>query len=512
MTELEKALLSHPAGRKTFVAPGGGVLSFGALSDLVDRTHRQLAEFGIAPGDRVASILPNGPETAAFSVALLARGCLAPLHPGLRAEGVLDALEALRARALVHPAGAGVVPSEELLRRGITPIELSPMAGGTTGDFTLAAHRPMPATPALGDRAAHFPSGSTSDIALLLQTSGTTARPKTVPLTRSNLLASARTIAHSLALTPEDECLTLMPLFHIHGLVATLLAPMIAGGASLHPGGFDGLRIFSWIEELRPTWLSAVPTMHQTMLARARRRSGKVGDGRLRLVRSSSSALPPPVGRALEELFDCPAVEAYGMTEASHQISSNPITPGERRLGTVGRATGLELRILGADGTTVEESGEGEVILRGPNVTAGYEGNPEANEEAFTDRGWFRTGDLGRLDADGFLTLTGRLKEMINRGGEKIAPVEIDNALLEHPAVARVVTFGLPHPMLGEEVAALVVPSPASDVTEKDLVRFAAERLPAFKRPRRIFLREEVPVGPTGKVQRIGLAGRLGLD
>ena len=301
-----------------------------------------------------------------------------------------------------------------------------------------------------------------------------------------------------------------MPLFHIHGLMAATLSTLAAGGSVWCTPGFNALRFFSWTDEIAPTWYTAVPTMHQAILARAPRNKEAVERCKLRLIRSSSSSLPPQVMAALEETFGAPVIESYGMTEAAHQMASNLLPPGDRKPGTVGVAAGPDVRIMDDAGTLLANGETGEVVIRGPNVTKGYENNPDANAGAYTD-GWFRTGDQGVMDADGYLTITGRLKEIINRGGEKISPPEVDNVLMDHPAIAQVVTFAMPHKSLGEEVAAAAVLREGMDASEQEIKDFASGRLADFKVPRKILILDEIPKGATGKLQRIGLAEKLGL-
>ena len=349
-------------------------------------------------------------------------------------------------------------------------------------------------------------------IALILHTSGTTSRPKMVPLSQANLAASAANIVATLGLAPSDRCLNVMPLFHIHGLVAPVLATLAAGASVSCSPGFDALRFFSWLSEVKPSWYSAVPTMHQAILARARRNEEAVQANELRFIRSSSASLPPQVMQQLEATFGVPVIEAYAMTEAAHQMCSNPLPPAARKPGCVGPAAGPEVAIKDAAGNTLGAGAEGEIVIRGANVTEGYINNPEANAGAFHDGGWFRTGDQGVMDEDGYVKVTGRLKEIINRGGEKIAPLEIDEVLLDHEAVQQVCAFAAPHPKLGEDVAAAVVLAEGGEASERELRDFAAERLADFKVPRRILFVDEIPKGPTGKIQRIGLAKALGLE
>jgi acyl-CoA synthetase (AMP-forming)/AMP-acid ligase II len=332
-----------------------------------------------------------------------------------------------------------------------------------------------------------------------------------VPLTQRNLAVSAANVSASLALTESDRCLNVMPLFHIHGLVAGLLAPLSAGGAVACTPGFDAFKFYEWMDELRPTWYTAVPTMHHLILSRASRHAEVIERVGLRFLRSSSASLPPPVMEGLEEAFGAPMIEAYGMTEASHQMASNPLPPDERKPGSVGKGTNVEIGIMDADGRMLPDGDRGEVVIKGGNVVAGYENNPDANAQAYTD-GWFRTGDQGYVDDDGYLFLTGRLKEIINRGGEKISPREVDETLLQHPDIAEAVAFAVPHDKLGEDIAAAVVLAEGASLSDRDVRRFAADRLADYKVPRKVVIVDEIPKGPTGKVQRISLAEQLGLS
>jgi len=314
----------------------------------------------------------------------------------------------------------------------------------------------------------------------------------------------------TLQLTAADRALNIMPLFHIHGLIAGTLAPLAAGSTIFCTPGFNALKFFQWMAECKPTWYTAVPTMHQTILARAAQNREVIAVHPLRFLRSSSSSIPPQVIAELEAVFNAPLIESYGMTEASHQMASNPLPPAVRKPGTVGVAAGPEIAIMDDSGALLPRGATGEIVIRGPNVTLGYENNPKANGEAFTS-GWFRTGDQGTIDADGYLSITGRLKEIINRGGEKISPREVDEVLMDHPAVAQVVTFAIPHDKLGEDIGAAVVLKEGRQATERELREFVQSRLADFKVPRRILLLEEIPKGATGKLQRIGLAAKLGL-
>jgi acyl-CoA synthetase (AMP-forming)/AMP-acid ligase II len=484
-------------------APERAPLVRRGLARQIDATIGALRGLGIGRGDRVALVLPNGPEMAALFLGVAAGAAAAPLNAAYRAEEFDFYLGDIDAKALLIEAGLGSPAREVAAHRGIPVVDVEPDPAGPAGSYRLlAAGRALSGGP--GE------ASGPEDVALVLHTSGTTSRPKIVPLTHRNITQSARNIARTLALAPRDRCLVVMPLFHIHGLVGALLASLQSGASVYCPPGFNALRFFHWLEDSAATWYTAVPTMHQTVLQRAERHGELLRRRPLRFIRSSSASLPPQVMLALEQAFGCPVIESYGMTEAAHQMASNPLPPAVRKPGTVGCAAGPEVAIQAPDGRLLPAGQAGEIVIRGENVTAGYASNPAANAEAFRD-GWFRTGDLGVMDEEGYLTISGRLKEIINRGGEKITPREIDEVLMDHPAVALALAFAMPHAMLGEEVAAAVVLREGSAASERELRDFVAGRLAPFKVPRRIVLLSEIPKGPTGKMQRIGLAQRLGL-
>jgi acyl-CoA synthetase (AMP-forming)/AMP-acid ligase II len=486
-------------------APGRPPLTFGALRAQVRRTLAELNAIGVGRNDRVAIVLANGPEMASCFVGAACGVATAPLNPAYRADEFEFYLSDLNAKALVveHDSTS---PAIEVARKlGVRIVDLRPEAAA--GAFGLQV-RERAASPAQAAAAAGF--ARPADVSMVLHTSGTTSRPKIVPLTQANLCASARHIARTLQFAPRDCGLNIMPLFHIHGLIAGVLAPLAAGSQVFCTPGFNALKFFAWMDEAKPTWYTAVPTMHQAILTRASKNADVIARHPLRFVRSSSSSMPPQVIRELEETFHAPLIEAYGMTEATHQMASNPLPPAERKPGSVGLPAGPEIAIMAEDGRLLPRGEVGEIVIRGPNVTAGYERNPKANAEAFTD-GWFRTGDQGLMDGDGYLSLTGRLKEIINRGGEKVSPREVDEILMDHPAVAQVVCFAMPHPKLGEEVAAAVVLREGAAATERELQEFVGRRAADFKVPKKILFMPEIPKGATGKLQRIGLAAKLGL-
>jgi acyl-CoA synthetase (AMP-forming)/AMP-acid ligase II len=506
MGQTLRDLLAAGADESTaLTAPGGVPLTFGALRALVATTVATLNAMGIGRNERVGIVLPNGPEMATAFVSVASGATSAPLNPAYRADEFEFYLSDLGARALIVDAGS-TSPAIEVARKlGVRIVELHARPERGAGSFELRdTSGDAAATPASGGFA------QPDDVALVLHTSGTTSRPKIVPLAQRNVCASARNIREFLALSATDRGLNIMPLFHIHGLIAGVLAPLSAGGQVCCTPGFNALKFFGWVEEAHPTWYTAVPTMHQAILARAANNKAVIAANPLRFIRSSSSAMPPQVIREIEEVFGAPLVEAYGMTEAAHQMAANPLPPRVRKPGTVGIAAGPEAAIMDEAGTLLAHGNVGEVVIRGENVTRGYENNPKANAEAFTN-GWFRTGDQGVMDAEGYLSITGRLKEIINRGGEKVSPREVDEVLMDHPAVAQVVTFAIPHDKLGEEVGAVVVLREGATLTEKELREFAATRLADFKVPRKVLFMAEIPKGATGKLLRIGLAKKLGL-
>lgn len=448
------------------VAPDVGAVSYGELSERVDRTALGLLDRGVEPGDVIGIALVNGID---FLVAFLAitwvRAVAAPFNPGYTADELRFYLEDANATAVIVPEGAhasrDAATDLGLAQWVVGELEVTDTAGRTLDD------------------------PKADDVALFLHTSGTTSRPKGVPLTHGSLMASIRNIVDTYQLSATDTTVVVMPLFHVHGLVGATLSTLSSGGSVALPERFRASSFWDTMEAVGATWYTAVPTIHQILLERQEgpRRS-------LRFIRSCSSALAPAVGAELEARFGAPVLEAYGMTEASHQVASSPLPPAARKPGSVGPGTGVEITII-----------DGEVCIRGANVMTGYVNNPDANAEAFID-GWFRTGDQGSLDEHGYLRLTGRIKELINRGGEKISPLEVDAALFDHADVEQAVTFGVPDAKYGEEVNAVVVPREGKTLDPEELQSFCRGRLAEFKVPKRIFLATEVPRTATGKVQR----------
>lgn len=472
----------------------GARLSYKELREQISNIQKNAVRYGIAKNSTVALSLPNSPETALLMLAFLSYCRVAPLNPAYTAHECHFALIDLEAMALVaapeqrdavtaaRQANIGVVKPSELL---------SPAAGA-------------------GDRQPEDSAVEPADIALLLHTSGTTSKPKLVPLKHRSLFLSATAVAEVLRLEPQDRCLSIMPLFHIHGIVAGLLASVAAGAATICAPGFQTAGFFGWLDRSEATWYTGVPTMHQAILLRARHNRGVIARHKLRLIRSSSAPLFPSVWKELESVFCVPVVNSYGMTEASHQIASTRLGALGQERSSVGASSGPQIAILDADGSFASPGVCGEVVLRGEQIIDAYRSPPECNQTSFKD-GWFRTGDQGRMNESGELTLTGRLKEIINSGGEKICPYEVEEALLLHPAVVQAVVFAAPHPLLGEQVTAAVVLSEGQTLRERDLLESLRSRLAHCKVPRRVLFVDEIPRGPSGKLQRIGLAERLGL-
>lgn len=486
MSELRNLLdvLDAPgADRTAVILPDAAVsVTYGDLRQRVRGMSRALRAAGINRGDRVALALPNGLDAIVAFLAASAAGTAAPLNPGYKFEEFCFYLADTNAKMLMIPPEQGAEARRAAEQAGISVVTPESLAEAKAGE----APEPAP-----------------EDIALVLHTSGSTGRPKRVPLRHRNLVASIRNIAATYALGPEDVSLCLMPLFHVHGLMASTMATLLTGGSLVVPARFNAMAFWRTVRDYGVTWYSAVPTIHQLILTR---KGGT--DHKLRFVRSCSAALAPDLMRRMEEYFAAPVLEAYGMTEASHQMASNPLPPAERKAGSVGPGTGLRISIRDEQGGELPRGKAGEVCIDGPGVIREYENNPEATAKSFFGE-WFRTGDQGILDEDGYLHLTGRIKELIIRGGENIAPREIDEMLLTHPAVAEAVAFGVPHPTWGEEVEAAVVLQSETPADEAALIRYCAERMADFKCPKKIHIVASIPRTATGKIQRLNVAAAL---
>ena len=495
------AYYGRTASRLTAIlAPDCAPVTYGAVWVRVNDAIRALRSFGIGPSDRVAVVLPNGPEAAVAVVAVAAGAVCVPLNPGFTADEWQRYFVDLRVAALLTHADMDSASRGVAHTLGIPVIDLSPRPDEGAGAFSLVSSGPSCAV------GSGLRSGV--DHAFILLTSGSTSQAKMVPLTHAGVCLSAYNVGAVLALGPRDRLLNVQPLFHAHGLFSGLLAALAAGSSVVCTKGFDVAAFFDWLKEFRPTWYTAVPTIHRAVLSAASRHKRGVQQHSLRLIRSASSTLPSDVLNGLEALFGVPVIDSYGMTEAASQIAANPLE--RRKPGSVGKSAGAEITIMDGKGRQLTTGERGEIVLRGPTITSGYDDNPAANKAAFRD-GWFRTGDLGYLDREGYLFIVGRIKDVINRGGQKVAPGDVEETLLRHPDVVEAVAFPIAHRRLGEDVAAAVVLRPNAKVTALKLRDFARERLARFKVPGLIHILAEIPKGPSGKIKRGELAAAVSM-
>ncbi len=498
-TTINEILEVGSANSVAITAPNRLPLSYSELRIHCKKIGRQLASQGLSNKSRVAIVMSNGPEMATAFLAVASHMSAAPLNPSYKETEYEFYLKDLMPELVIVAENSENSVITAAKRLFIPVVEAKVLEGTPAGVFELFESEDSL-------------SPSTIDMeALVLHTSGTTSRPKIVPLLQRNIAASVQNIASSIELVSADHCLNIMPLFHIHGLIAVLTTSISKGASVCCLPGFNAMSFLDMAVEEKITWFSGVPTMHQALLLRAKRNIQKCRDLELRLIRSSSASLPPAVFTELNKIFGCPIVEAYGMTEATHQMTSNPLGANMQKAGFVGIITSPVVCIMDEHGVQKQRGEEGEVCIKGDNVTPGYENNPEANLTSFTN-GWFRTGDQGLIDDDGYLKITGRLKEIINRGGEKISPLEVDNVLMDHPAIQQVVTFAVNDKMLGEEIGAAIILQNDAELTKKALLDYASEKLAKFKIPKHICFVDEIPKGSTGKLQRIGLAKKLGLE
>lgn len=486
-------------------APDESEITYGELLNYIDNTFNQLSSLGFKKEDRIAIALENGSAMASTFIAIASNYTSCPLNPSFTKEEFKFYYDDLKVKAVIIQENQLIKAREAAEELNIKIINLKKKTASNFIKLNIE----------MNNTDKTFSSNSNEeDISMILHTSGTTSRPKMVPLTHKNLMASAKNISTTLNLNKNDKCLNVMPMFHIHGLIAAILAPIYQSGSIITPSGFDALKIFRWIEEYKPTWYTAVPTMHQAILSRAPRNTAIIKNNPLKFIRSSSASLPSTVMENLEKTFNTCVIESYGMTEAAHQMTSNPMPPKKRKSGSVGLPAGPDVSLLYKNKIINNDKNNrnitGHIIIKGENVTSGYINNPKANAESYIN-GWFLTGDEGMFDDDGYLKITGRLKEIINRGGEKISPKEIDEILMAHESVQQAVAFSVPHEKLGEDLFAAVVLKENKGTNEVDLKNYCKNRLIKFKIPRKILIVNEIPKGPTGKLQRIGLAEKLGI-
>ena len=469
------------------------------LKSFVHKIASQLAGNGILNKDRAAIVLPNGPFMASSFLTLSSYMSAAPLNPSYKTNEYEFYLKDLNPKiVIVEPNSSNeVVGVAKNLNIPVCEIKIK--KDDPSGLFNLF------------DIESEYQLPEENDEGLVLHTSGTTSRPKIVPLTNKNIYSSAENISKSLNLSEADHCLNIMPLFHIHGLIAILAASIRSGASICASNGFNALKFLELAKSEKITWYSGVPTMHQAILLRAEKNLELAKNLNLRLIRSSSASLPPAVFEKLNNVFGCSVIEAYGMTEATHQMTSNPLPPKKQKPGFVGIPAGPEVCIMDEKDKILDQGETGEVCIKGDNVTLGYDNNPEANKNSFTN-GWFRTGDQGYFDQNGYLKISGRLKEIINKGGEKISPLEVDNVLMDHPLIEQAVCFGYEDKMLGEDIAAAIIVKEGKNCSETDVKTYAQEKLAKFKIPKKIFFVNEIPKGATGKLQRNVLAKNFGLN
>lgn len=469
------------------------------LKSFVNKIASQLAGNGISNKDRAAIVLPNGPFMASSFLTLSSYMSAAPLNPSYKTNEYEFYLKDLNPKiVIVEPNSSNEVVGVAK-NLNIPVCEMKIKKDDPSGLFNLF------------DIESEYQLPEENDEALVLHTSGTTSRPKIVPLTNKNIYSSAENISKSLNLSEADHCLNIMPLFHIHGLIAILAASIRSGASICASNGFNALKFLELAKSEKITWYSGVPTMHQAILLRAEKNLELAKNLNLRLIRSSSASLPPAVFEKLNNVFGCSVIEAYGMTEATHQMTSNPLPPKKQKPGFVGIPAGPEVCIMDEKDKILDQGETGEVCIKGDNVTLGYDNNPEANKNSFTN-GWFRTGDQGYFDQNGYLKISGRLKEIINKGGEKISPLEVDNVLMDHPLIEQAVCFGYEDKMLGEDIAAAIIVKEGKNCSETDVKTYAQEKLAKFKIPKKIFFVNEIPKGATGKLQRNVLAKNFGLN
>lgn len=486
----------HPDA-PAILAPGRATMTFGALEQVIASAIGRLAALGIGRGKRVALVLPDGPEMAVALYAVTEAATCAPLAPATDERTCLELFRRMRIDAIIVPRDRDVPGCRAAAQLGLQIISLSARRGAPAGAFDLA-------TPdARGSVAVSAPLGE--DLALILHTSGTTATPKIVPNTHANLVSGALSRAQLLQLSATDRGLCISALTTAAGIRRSLFPVLAAGGSVVCAPGFDIITFFDLLDEFRPTFYAAGPTVHRAILDEALRR-GAVRHT-LRFILCGTGALTTELQLRLERAFGVPAIHAYGMTETS-TIAQNPLPPGERRAGSVGTPAACEVGILGDQGEMLPPGQAGEIVVRGPTVFDGYENDEEANRSAF-HQGWFRTGDIGHVDADGYLFVAGRLKEVINRGGAKVLPQEVDAVLMAQSGVADAACFGVPHATLGEDVVAAVVLRDDAAVSAQQLRDAAFDLMPAYKVPSRIVLLTRIPRDMQGKVRRAELSDVL---
>ncbi len=488
----------HNEDSDSILSIHGDKITYGSLLEYIDLNHRILLSNNIGKEDRVAIVLPNGPKMAIALLSIASFCAAAPLNPGYSEKEYNFFFNDLDAKLLITNEEGFEAAKNVALEKKIKIICLKEDSY-LFGDKLLKNNLNVKHTI------------NSNNHAIILHTSGTTSRPKMVALTHKNIVTNATNISSTLNLNKDDISINIMPLFHIHGIMCSLIAPLSVGSKIITTPQFNALLFYRWLEKFKPTWYSGVPTMHQTILERAKNNLDIIKKSKLRFIRSSSSSLAPNIMNELEKTFNTCVIESYGMTEASHQMTSNLLPPNIRKKGTVGFPSGIEVKIVDNKSNSLKTNKIGEILIKGDSVIKEYIDNDSANKESFLNN-WFKTGDLGFIDEGGYLTISGRIKEVINRGGEKISPREIDEVFMLHPSVDQAVAFSIKHPKLGEDICIAIVLKPSSECTVGDLKEFVSSKLAKFKIPKKIMIVDFIPKGPTGKLQRIGLSKKLGVE
>ncbi len=502
---LDELLQKHASKQPDSIflqAPNRSSLSYANADEQCRKAARILRAFGIQTNDRVALVMPTSPEATLAFLALGMVATCAPMNPTYKYAEVDFFFTDLRVKALFTFAGYDTIARQLATKRNIPVIEIRPILTEPAGMFEFIQ---LPASISNNITYAQL-----EDVAIVLHTSGTTSRPKTVPLTHTNICLAGYHTAQSLNLTPTDRSLNVLPLFHVHGLIIVIVTTLVSGGSIVCTQGFDAHSFLEHLRNFKPTWFTAGPTVHQALLEHLSHESELPRNHSLRFIRSASSSLHPATFHALEKAFGVPVIDSYGLSEASH-ILSNPLPPAIRKAGSVGISTGTEIAIVDENDTFLGCHQVGEIVARGKNITKGYADNPAANAVAFTTEGWFHTGDQGYFDEDGYFYITGRIKELINRAGEKVSPLELDDLLTTHEAIAEAAAFSIPHPLLGEDTAVAIVCKPDKQLTASAVKAFIAQHLAYYKIPSRVIFVSSILKGPTGKVQRRLLPVQVGL-
>ncbi|KAF1997526.1 acetyl-CoA synthetase-like protein [Amniculicola lignicola CBS 123094] len=469
-------------------------VSYQRLAADVKALQQQLAALGVGAQSAVSIAIPNSYEfIVAFIAASWQRAIAAPLNPAYKQSEFEFYIDDLSSAIALVPRGAFAQDAAAV--RAARKYKAAIAECYWDGSKVVLD---VKETGKLAGKTSPVESAQPEDVALVLHTSGTTGRPKAVPLTHRNLLRTMKNIQATYQLSPADRTMLVMPLFHVHGLLAGFLAPLASGGSVIVPSKFSASEFWKDFAQHKANWYTAVPTIHQILL-RSPLPSPKP---EIRFIRSCSSPLSPKTFHELEKTFGAPVLEAYAMTEAAHQMTSNPLPPGKRMPGSVGIGQGVDVKILDDSGKELAQGKEGEICIRGENVTTGYLNNPTANATAFHPGGFFRTGDQGKQDPEGYVIITGRIKELINKGGEKISPIELDNVIAQHPAVSEAVSFALEDELYGQEVGVAVVLKDGQTLSAEELKTWMTDKVAKFKLPKNVFFTDLMPKTATGKIQR----------